>query len=127
MKTTTRIPQPPAEPIPERAQFPALFRGPCARSQGPHALARSLTGLFTEHLPKNGDPRAQVVPSTSEQSLPGPLTALNWDPHDRHRQHVQALLTLPTQGAGVLVTVHPVGSKSAERRSGSSMRRRRTV
>lgn len=103
MNTTTRLPQAPAEPLPELAEFLAPFRVHFARSEGPHALERYLTGLLTEHPNKNCDTIAQVVPGTSEQSLQGLLTVMDWDEDDLNRQRVQQLLTLPTEGDGVLV------------------------
>jgi SRSO17 transposase len=103
MKTTTRIPQAPAEPLPALAQFLAPFRVHFARREGPQALERYLTGLLTEHPNKNCDTLAQVVPGTSEQSLQGLLTAMAWDEDDLNRQRVQHLLTLPTAGDGVLI------------------------
>ena len=103
MKTTTRIPLAPAEPLPDLARFLAPFRVHFARSEGPHALERYLTGLLTEHPNKNCDTIAQVIPGTSEQSLQGLLTAMRWDENDLNRQRVQTMLTLPTEGNGVLI------------------------
>ena len=103
MKTTPRIPHAPTEPLPELAEFLAPFRVHFARSEGPHALERYVTGLLTEHPNKNCDTIAQVVPGTSEQSLQGLLTVMEWDEDDLNRQRVQQLLTLPTEGDGVLV------------------------
>ncbi len=103
MKTTKRIPLATAEPLPDLARFLAPFHVHFARSEGPHALERYLTGLLTEHPNKNRDTIAQVVPGTSEQSLQGLLTAMTWDESDLNRQRVQTLLTLPTEGDGVLI------------------------
>jgi SRSO17 transposase len=103
MKTTTRIPQAPAEPLPELARFLEPFRVHFARSEGPHALERYLTGLLTEHPNKNCDTLAQVVPGTSEQSLQGLLTTMAWDHDDLNRQRVQTMLTLSTEGDGTLI------------------------
>ena len=103
MKTTTRIPHAPAEPLPELAEFLAPFRPRFARSEGPHALERYLTGLLTEHPNKNCDTIAQVVPGTSEQSLQGLLTAMAWDEDDLNRQRVERMLELPSEGDGVLI------------------------
>jgi SRSO17 transposase len=103
MKTTTRIPLATAEPLPDLARFLTPFRVHFARSEGPHALERYLTGLLTEHPNKNCDTLAQVVPGTSEQSLQGLLTAMTWDEHDLNRQRVQTMRTLPTEGDGVLI------------------------
>jgi SRSO17 transposase len=103
MKTTTRIPLATAEPLPDLARFLTPFRVHFARSEGPHALERYLTGLLTEHPNKNCDTIAQVVPGTSEQSLQGLLTAMTWDENDLNRQRVQTMRTLPTEGDGVLI------------------------
>lgn len=103
MKTTTRIPHAPTQPLPDLAEFLAPFRVHFRRSEGPHALERYLTGLLTEHPNKNCDTLAQVVPGTSEQSLQGLLTAMDWDHDDLNRQRVARMLTLPTEGDGVLI------------------------
>jgi SRSO17 transposase len=103
MKTPTRIPLAAAQPLPDLASFLAPFRVHFARSEGPHALERYLTGLLTEHPNKNCDTIAQVIPGTSEQSLQGLLTAMAWDEDDLNRQRVQTLLALPTEGDGVLI------------------------
>jgi SRSO17 transposase len=103
MKTTTRIPLATTEPLPALAQFLEPFHVHFARSEGPHALERYLTGLLTEHPNQNCDTLAQVVPGTSEQSLQGLLTAMTWDENDLNRQRVQTMLTLPTEGDGVLI------------------------
>jgi SRSO17 transposase len=99
----TRIPHAPSTPLPELAEFLAPFRIHFKRSEGPQALERYLTGLLTEHPNKNCDTLAQVVPGTSEQRLQGLLTAMAWDEEDLNRQRVERLLTLPTEGDGVLI------------------------
>jgi SRSO17 transposase len=101
--TTTRIPHAPSTPLPELAEFLAPFRVHFHRSEGPRSLERYVTGLLTEHPNKNCDTLAQVVPGTSEQRLQGLLTAIDWDEDDLNRQRVERLLTLPTEGDGVLV------------------------
>jgi SRSO17 transposase len=103
MKTTTRIPQAPTQPLPELAEFLRPFRVHFARSEGPHALDRYLTGLLTELPNKNCDTIAQAVPDTSEQQLQGLLTTMAWDQDDLNRQRVRALLELPTEGDGALI------------------------
>src|SRR5947209_19622404 len=103
MKTTTRIPHPPAEPMPALAEFLRPFHVHFARSEAPHALERYLTGLFTEHPNKNCDTIAQVVPDTSAQSLQGLLTAMSWDEDDLNKQRVKGLLALPTEGDAALL------------------------
>src|SRR5919197_4333406 len=103
MKTTTRVPLAPSEPMPALDEFLRPFHVHFARSEATHALERSLTGMLTEHPKKNSDPLAQVVPDTSEQSLQGLLTAMRWDADDLNRQRVQTLLALPTEGDAALV------------------------
>src|SRR5512142_2641813 len=100
---TTRIPHAPSTPLPELAEFLAPFRVHFPRSEGPQTLERYLTGLLTEHPNKNCDIIAQVVPDTSEQRLQGLLTTIDWDEDDLNRQRVERLLTLPTEGDGVLI------------------------
>jgi SRSO17 transposase len=89
--------------LPELAEFLAPFRVHFARSEGPHALERYLTGLLTEHPNKNCDTLAQIVPGTSAQQLQGLLTAMDWDHDDLNRQRVERMLTLRTEGDGVLI------------------------
>ena len=100
---TKRIPQAPSTPLPELAEFLEPFRVHFQRSEGRRALERYVTGLLTEHPNKNCDTLAQVVPGTSEQRLQGLLTTIDWDEDDLDRQRVQTLLTLPTEGDGVLI------------------------
>src|SRR5262245_38264079 len=100
---TTRIPHAPTAPMPELAEFLAPFRVHFHRSEGPESLERYLAGLLTEHPHKNCDTLARVVPGTSEQRLQGLLTSIDWDQDDLNRQRVQTLLTLPTEGDGVLI------------------------
>jgi SRSO17 transposase len=100
---TTRIPHAPSTPLPELAEFLAPFRVHFKRSEGPQTLERYLTGLLTELPNKNCDTLAQVVPGASEQRLQGLLTTIDWDEDDLNRQRVQRLLTLPTEGDGVLI------------------------
>jgi SRSO17 transposase len=103
MKTTIRIPQAPEPPLPELATFLDPFRVHFARSEGPHALERYLTGLLTELPNKNCDTIAQSVPGTSEQQLQGLLTTMAWDEDDLNRQRVQRLRQLPSEGDGALI------------------------
>src|SRR4051794_12172142 len=99
----TRIPHVPSIPPPDLAEFLARFRVHLQRSEGPLALERYLTGLLTGHPNKNCDTIAQVVPGTSEQRLRGLLTAIDRDEDDLDGQRVQTMLTLPTEGDGVLI------------------------
>ena len=103
MKTTTRMPQAPTEPLPDLAEFLRPFQVHFARSEGRHALERYLTGLLTELPNKNCDTIAQAVPGTSEQQLQGLLTTTAWDEEDLNQQRVQRLLELPSEGDGVLI------------------------
>src|SRR5512135_3450617 len=99
----TRIPHAPSTPLPELAEFLAPFHVHFKRSEGPQTLERYLTGLLTELPNKNCDTIAQVVPSTSEQRLQGLLTTIDWDEDDLNGQRIERLLTLPTEGDGVLI------------------------
>src|SRR5262245_49784602 len=103
MNTTIRIPQAPSEPMPELAAFLDPFRVHFARSEGPQALERYLTGLLTELPDKNCDTIARHVPGTSEQRLQGLLTAMAWDEDDLNRQRVERMVELPSEGDGVLI------------------------
>jgi SRSO17 transposase len=103
MKTTSRVPLAPGEPMPALDEFLRPFHVHFARSEATHALERYLTGMFTEHPNKNCDTLAAVVPGTSEQSLQGLLTAMSWDEDDLNQQRVQDLLALPTEGDAALL------------------------
>jgi SRSO17 transposase len=98
-----REPLAPTEPLPELATFLEPFRVHFARSEGPVALQRYLTGLLTEHPNKNCDTIAQVVPGTAAQRLQGLLTEMVWDHDDLNRQRVRRLLDLPSEGNAVLI------------------------
>src|SRR5947209_12290376 len=102
MKTTTRVPLAPGEPMPALDAFLRPFHVHFQRSEATHALERYLTGMFTEHPNKNCDTLAQVVPGTSEQSLQGLLTVMSWDEDDLNQQRVQELLALPTEANAFL-------------------------
>src|SRR5512144_1459276 len=99
----TRIPHAPSTPLPELAEFLDPFRIRFQRSEGPQTLERYLTGLLTELPHKNCDTLAQAVPGTSEQRLQGLLTTIDWDEEHLNRQRVERLLTLPSEGDGVLI------------------------
>src|SRR5579871_1345845 len=103
MKTASRVPQAPTASLPELSDFLSPFRAHFLRSEGPNALERYLTGLLTEHPNKNCDTIASVVPGTNEQRLQALLTEILWDEDDLNRQRVRRMLTLPTEGNGVLV------------------------
>jgi SRSO17 transposase len=89
--------------MPELAAFLQPFRVQFARSEGPHALERYLTGLLTELPDKTCQTIADNIPGTSEQSLQGLLTAMAWDHDDLNRQRVQRMLELPSERDGVLI------------------------
>src|SRR5947209_4390813 len=102
MKTTTRVPLAPGEPMPALDEFLRPFHVHFARSEATHALERYLTGMLTEHPNKNCDTIAAVVPGTSEQSLQGLLTNMLWHYDDLNQQRVKSLLALPTDGDAAL-------------------------
>src|SRR5579883_1753964 len=97
------VPQAPTRPLPELAAFLRPFRVQFARSEGPRALERYLTGLLTELPDKNCQTIADHIPGTSEPSLQGLLTARAWDHDDLNRQRVEQMLELPSEGDGVLI------------------------
>ncbi len=97
------VPQAPTHPLPELAAFLRPFRVQFARSEGPRALERYLTGLLTELPDKNCQTIADHIPGTSEPSLQGLLTARAWDHDDLNRQRVEQMLELPSEGDGVLI------------------------
>jgi SRSO17 transposase len=103
MNTTIRILQAPNEPMPELAAFLEPFHVHFARSEGPHALERYLTGLLTNLPNKNCQTIADDIPGTSEQCLQGLLTAMAWDEEDLNHQRVGRMLELPSEGDGVLI------------------------
>src|SRR5690348_16033139 len=104
MTSTLRIvPQAPTRPLPDLATFLQPFRVQFARSEGPHALERYLTGLLTELPDKNCQTIADNIPGTSQQRLQGLLTAMAWDHDDLNRQRVEQMLELPSEGDGVLI------------------------
>lgn len=98
-----RVLQAPTEALPELAQFLEPFHIHFARSEGPAALERYLTGLLTEQPNKNCDTIAQVIPGTSEQRLQGLMTDIDWDEDDLNAQRVRNMLRMPTEGDGVLI------------------------
>ena len=103
MEKIKRIPQAPNEPMPELAEFLAQFHVHFNRRESRQATERYLTGLLTEHPNKNCDTMASIVPQTSEQSLQGLLTVMEWDEHDLNRQRVKVMRGLRTEGNGVLL------------------------
>jgi hypothetical protein len=105
-----RVLQAPTETLPELAQFLEPFHVHFARSEGPAAPERYLTGLLSEQPNKNCDTIAQVVPGTSEQRLQGLLTEMAWDEDDLNRQRVRRMLCL------LVATVRSVSTATTPRR-----------
>lgn len=103
MKTPTRVPLAPSEPLPALAEFLRPFHIHFQRSEGRQSLERYLTGLLTEHPNKNCDTIAQVVPGTNQQRLHNLLTGILWDHDDLNRQRVGTMTALPSEGDAVLV------------------------
>src|SRR5262245_5877722 len=103
MKTRTRVPRAPAEPMPALEEFLRPFHVHFKRSEARHAMERYLTGMLLEHPNKNCATIAAVVPNTSEQSLQGLLTVMAWDEDDLNKQRVKRMLALPSEGDAALV------------------------
>jgi SRSO17 transposase len=103
MKKHQRLPQASSEPLPELAEFLAPFQVHFNRVESRTASERYVTGLLLEHPTKNCDTLATVVPGTREQRLQGLLTQMVWDAPDLNRQRVQQMMTLSTEGDGVLM------------------------
>jgi SRSO17 transposase len=97
------VPQAPTHPLPELAEFLRPFRVHFARSEGPQALERYLTGLLTELPDKTCQAIADNIPGTSQQRLQGLLTAMAWDQDDLNGQRVERMLELPSEGDGALI------------------------
>ncbi len=103
---TERLPQTPNEPLPELAEYLALFDAKlmkAKRKESQAALERYSTGLLTEHPNKNCQTMAEIVPGTSSQSLQGLLTEMVWDEMVLNEQRVRIMAELPTEGDGALV------------------------
>jgi SRSO17 transposase len=98
-----RLPQAPRAPLPELAEFLAPPR--VHFTQGPSAdtLRQYLTGLLSEHPNKNCDTLAEVVPETNQQQFQHLLTDMVWDENSLNRQRIARMLTLPSEGDGVLI------------------------
>jgi SRSO17 transposase len=100
---TERLPQAPSDPLPELAEYLALFDVKFSRKESQAALERYSTGLLTEHPNKNCQTMAAIVPGTSAQSLQGLLTEMVWDEADLNAQRVRVMASVPTEGDGALV------------------------
>ena len=103
MEKSDPVPQAPRELLPEMDAFLGGFRECFGRRESWAALALYLTGLLLEHPNKNCETLAEALPDASEQQLQGLLTQMVWDEVDLNRCRVRRLLTLDTEGDGVLV------------------------
>jgi SRSO17 transposase len=88
---------------PALADFLQPFHIQFGRRESQAMLERYLTGLLTDHPPKNCDTLAASLPKTSEQRLQGLLTTMRWDANALNQQRVECLLTLPSEGDAVLI------------------------
>jgi hypothetical protein len=82
MSKKYRVPQVPSEPMPELAGFLAPFRVRFRRVESQAAMERYITGLLTDHLNKNCDTLADILPGATEQQLQRLLTDMVWDEDD---------------------------------------------
>src|SRR5438477_12332610 len=98
-----RLPQAPRTALPELAEFLAPVR--VHSTQGPSAetLRQYLTGLLSEHPNKNCDTLAEVVPETNQQQFHHLLTDMVWDETALNYQRIARMLTMPSEGDGVLI------------------------
>jgi SRSO17 transposase len=102
-KVNLRFPQAPQAPLPVLAEFLVPFRMQFAQAHSADNLERYVTGLLNEHPNKNCDTMASVVPGTNQQRLHHLLTEMVWDEADLNRQRVKQMLTLDSEGDGVLI------------------------
>src|SRR5215469_9055895 len=107
-----RLPQAPRAPLPELAEFLAPLRVYFTQGASAETLRQYLTGLLSEHLNKNCDTLAEVVPETNQQQFNHLLTDLVWDESTLNRQRIAQMQTLPSEGDGVLIFDDP-GLRSA--------------
>ena len=98
-----RMPQAPRTPLPELAEFLAPLRVQFTQGPSAETLRQYVTGVLSEHPNKNCDTLAEVVPETSEQQLQYLLTDMVWDEQTLNRQRIAQMLTLPSEGDGVLI------------------------
>jgi SRSO17 transposase len=85
------------------AEFLAPFRVHFAQANSANNLERYVTGLLNEHPNKNCDTMASVVPGTNQQRLHHLLTEMLWDEAELNRQRVKWMLSLDSEGDGVLL------------------------
>jgi SRSO17 transposase len=98
-----RMPQAPRTPMPELAEFLAPLRVQFTQGPSAETLRQYLTGVLSEHPNKNCDTLAVVVPETTEQQFQHLLTDMVWDETALNRQRIAQMLTLPSEGDGVLI------------------------
>jgi SRSO17 transposase len=98
-----RMPQAPRTPLPELAEFLAPVRVQFTQGPSAETLRQYLTGVLSEHPNKNCDTLAVVVPETTEQQFQHLLTDMGWDETALNRQRIAQMLTLPSEGEGVLI------------------------
>jgi SRSO17 transposase len=98
-----RLPQAPRTPLPELAEFLAPLRVHFTQGPSAETLRQYLTGLLSEHPNKNCGTLAEVVPETNEQQFHHLLTDMVWDESALNHQRIARMLTLPSEGDGVLI------------------------
>ena len=98
-----RLPQAPRTPLPELAEFLAPLRVHFTQGPSAETLRQYLTGLLSEHPNKNCDTLAEVVPETNQQQFNHLLTDMVWDETALNHQRIARMLTMPSEGAGVLI------------------------
>lgn len=103
VKTSSRIPQAPSEPMPELAEFLAQFRIHFSQQRSFQTFCSYLTGLLTDHPNKNCDTIASIIPGTNQQQLNHLTTSMVWDEDNLNSQRVKAMLKLGTEGDGCLI------------------------
>src|SRR5262249_51071381 len=102
-QTQERLPQAPRAPLPELAEFLAPLRVHFTQRPSAETLRQYLTGLLSEQPNKNCDTLAEIMPETTQQPFPHLLTDLVWDETALNRQRIARMLTIPSEGDGVLI------------------------
>jgi SRSO17 transposase len=98
-----RLPQAPRAPLPELAEFLAPLRVHFTQGPSAETLRQYLTGLLSEQPNKNCDTLAEIVPETNQQQFHHLLTDMVWDETALNRQRIARMLTMPSEGDGVLI------------------------
>jgi SRSO17 transposase len=98
-----RVPQAPRTPLPELAEFLAPLRVHFTQGPSAETLRQYLTGLLSEHPNKNCDTLAEIVPETNQQQFHHLLTDMVWDETALNHQRIARMLTMPSEGDGVLI------------------------